>query len=340
MLGPDLPPTTLGLLLRPVTVAVNRDSGDLLCGTGAGGETLLHLWTAPELVMAVPDGFVTRSARAVDVVAELIDGMAVVVDAGTSRAVYFSPANAMRLRRCATALRSGEIGVWRSPPDAVVKAVRAVAQAQAQVERVWLMAASGHGAQPCVFVVYDAATGTLRRATDRAPVDRELAGAIGKVGTPEQLGLAVLEVGALAVQPRMVTVALSGLPPLFERSPTVPDSPAMVDCTADDFAPVLLVEKAGRGNGRAQAWTGDPDGAPSAPYPLDVEAIRAEFDLPGCIVVHTWPDGGNAMWCTRTRVGISGDPGRRGRLERLMLRNWWKRWERKPRERQVFAHRS
>ena len=112
-----------------------------------------------------------------------------------------------------------------------------------------------------------------------------------------------------------------------------------VQCGPEDFGPLILSEEL-RGNA-AGSWAQPPsDPTMRMRYRLDIEAIKAEFELPGCIRFFEAPDGGNAVACAVTRCAVGGGPAPRGWLARRRLEKWWTRQRRSPRRRKVFAPRD
>ena len=113
-----------------------------------------------------------------------------------------------------------------------------------------------------------------------------------------------------------------------------------VHCEPDDFSGLIMGEAA-RGNGGGR-WITQP---PSDPvyhfrHPLDLDAIRVEWDLPDCLQVDEFPDGRTSLGCTLTRVTVGGGPKPRGWLGRRLQRQWWEQQEKEPRPRKVFAPRD
>ena len=113
-----------------------------------------------------------------------------------------------------------------------------------------------------------------------------------------------------------------------------------VHCEPDDFSGLIMGEAA-RGN-KGGRWTNQPPSTPEYTFvhPLDLDAIRAEYDLPQCLRLTTFPDGRTSVGCTLTRVVVGGGPKPRGWLGRRLQRQWWEKQEREARPRKVFAPRD
>ncbi len=113
-----------------------------------------------------------------------------------------------------------------------------------------------------------------------------------------------------------------------------------VHCGPDDFA-ALIMGEAARGNGGGR-WTSQPPSTPEYHFthPIDLDAVRAEYDLPDCLQLNTFPDGRTSIGCVLTRVTVGGGPKPRGRLGRRLQSQWWERQERAPRPRTLFAPRD
>jgi hypothetical protein len=69
-------------------------------------------------------------------------------------------------------------------------------------------------------------------------------------------------------------------------------------------------------------------------YPLDIEAIRAEFTLaPGHRICEE--DGTWFVICDHARYSLFGRQGNRGWLAKRDLEAWWRKWERGPQTKTV-----
>lgn len=113
-----------------------------------------------------------------------------------------------------------------------------------------------------------------------------------------------------------------------------------VHCVPADFDGLIMGEAA-RGNGGGR-WINQPPSSPEYGFrnPLDLDAIRAEWELPDCIHTVERPDGSNSVYCVLNRVAVGGGPKPRGWLARRLQRQWWEKQEKEPRPRKVFARRD
>jgi len=113
-----------------------------------------------------------------------------------------------------------------------------------------------------------------------------------------------------------------------------------VQCGPEDFRPLIMSEAA-RGN-KGGRWVDQPPSTPSYHFdhPLDLDAIRAEFDLPGCLQLNAFPDGRTSVGCELTRVSVGGGPKPPGRRAARAREAWWDQQQREPRPRKVFAPRD
>lgn len=110
-----------------------------------------------------------------------------------------------------------------------------------------------------------------------------------------------------------------------------------VQCGPETLQPIVDSEVA-RGNSGGR-WQVQPPSEPSYhfTYPLDLDAIRAEFDLPDCLQVWEWPDGRTSLGCTLTRCTVGGGPASQGRRAERARERWWEQQRRNPRPRRVIG---
>ncbi len=113
-------------------------------------------------------------------------------------------------------------------------------------------------------------------------------------------------------------------------SPAGATSPTHLD-------PIVASER-DRGNVVRKSWsleTGPHGGLYTLElvYPIDLEAVRAEFELPDYITVRELPNGVTSLLDQRDGTGISGGPKKRDRRASRRRDEWWAAWRAQPRAR-------
>jgi hypothetical protein len=201
--------TKWDFLYATLLVGVDTTARRLFSTASASGEPLLCLWSDPDAALAaLPEGYRLLSTPVRPRLAELPDGIGVVVDPDTPTGVVMDPDYARQLKRLTDPFPEGThltFKVWPDLPRRAVEEIRAGMGDYSFVDKVWAL----------IYSIDDSPwIGCLAYATDAGIEGQEsvvgaLTRALDDSGTPVSLGVLGVQVMSVDdLQPDVRTAVL------------------------------------------------------------------------------------------------------------------------------------
>ncbi|NNM44408.1 hypothetical protein [Knoellia koreensis] len=313
-----------------VVFPVHREDGRLLAGSGPDGSVMWVCFTDLDAARAgMPEGYELKQGHVFEVLGNLPPGSGVWVDPGTPRWSTLLPDTVDELRPHATLVPWLASLVWEDFPrieqgKGLRKELNRAAKSSSNIQALWLLGFQLQDAKPeGVVVVVPGADAGAAINDVMAALDRALG------ATPDTLG--AISVTTFASLPGEAQQLVQRRLPVYSRI-GVPKFEGPARNAVRHLSAVLVAEEA-RGNTVASLETALIDGQPAAvlKYPLDVDAIDLEFLLTDGHELRQQGDRW-AVVCPHGDPSLLGGTESPGKWAQRAQRGWWKRWNKKPRE--------